>query len=203
MTIRFRITCLAIGVLCMMNGGCTMLATSGPAMGIFQRQEENLRARNEAAADYLVQQARNFVGRTDIIRAQALVDPQERAITAPISRIIPEQVALRLIQLGYKVDVSAVSDAVNPSGYEDTTKSSTPNFILGGTYVRAERMLTVQLRMTDVKTQRVVAGFDYDLPYTRSIGDQSTPKAKIFRTEKPVQDLGPAPPEPVSIEKLR
>lgn len=177
--------------------GCTMIAASSSSLGIFQTQDANMLARNTAAADYMVDQMRSFIGVNDVIRALPLSDPQEKELIAPISRVVTEQVGLRLIQLGYKVDLQAVSDVNNPSGYEQGPLPSGGNdFMLGGTYERARKDLMVHLRLTENKTGRVVAGFDYGLPYDRKVGEQSTPEPKIMRLSPQGSDA------PVESERL-
>lgn len=174
-----------------------MIAASGPSLGIFQTQDANMLARNTAAADYMVDQMRSFVGMSDIIRAAPLSDPQEKNLAAPIGSVIPEQVGLRLIQLGYKVDLQDVSDADNPSGFENAPfPKGGHNFTLGGTYEHTRKDLMVHLRLIDDRSGRVVAAFDYGLPYDREVGKKSSPKPKIYRTRSDSIDT------PVETERL-
>lgn len=166
-----------------MLAGCSAAFMDPSAYNIFQQEKVNLTEKSYAAADYIDQQARNFVSKTSLIRAVPLEDADEPRLTSDFAKQVPEQVGIRLGQLGYRLDLSGVlvtenTDYLRPG----MGAGEQPRFILGGTYARRRTDVDVSLRIMDAQSQRVVAVFDYSMPMDRGIGDASKPEARIFQT---------------------
>ena len=166
-------------------GGCTGALIGGTALGvhelnIFQNPEVNLRAKNYAAADYVIQQATTFVRKDrDVIRLMPLVNFRDPETPSDVGRLIPEQIGARLIQLGYKVDDRSVaSPAMKMEGVRSAMPASA--YVLNGHYVDDRPNLNVSLRLTQEKTGRSVGAFDYMMPTNRELRTLAKPKPQIF-----------------------
>lgn len=192
---HFRIPLALCAVLLL--SGCAA-ATANAVLGkagsnfyqYFSQDDPNLIEKNYAAADYLVQQATTFIRKDrDVIKASPLTDIEEPEVFTTIAKVIPEQVGTRLSQLGYKVDMSEVSEAVDEVYLQGiNVKQDAARFILSGTYRERDRSnLDVSLRIVDVKTGRFVGGFDYILPVRGGLRELSKPETRIFRVE-PAQE---------------
>lgn len=155
----------------------------------------NLAAQNYAVADYLLQQARTYVKRDSLIMAEPLTDLQTPEVSTTIARLIPEQIGIRLSQLGYRIDLGAVTTGPDTNYLRPSLKSGeSPDFIITGTYLRAQSgrffggdILDVKARIIDVKNDRIVASFDYPIEADADLRKLSEPKPKIMR----VSESGP------------
>ncbi len=165
----------------------TALSKAGSdAYTYFTRPGTNLVEKNYAAADYLIHQAETFVRKDrDVIKASPLTDIEEPEIYTTIAKVIPEQVGTRLSQLGYSVDMSEVSEAVDGVYLQGINKAERkPRFILSGTYrERTRKDLDVSLRLVDTQTGRFVGGFDYTLEVRGDLREMSKPETRIIRLE--------------------
>lgn len=167
-------------------GGCVTAAlVDNYAAGVFQRDDINMTDRNYAAADYLVQQGKTFIGRRDLVKAVPLKDLDEQYVTATIGKLIPEQIGVRLSQLGYVVDIADVTTGADTNYLKpaDASLSKNAKFILAGTYVRQQRTLDVKLRLTQLSTGRVIASYDYTLPLSREIARLAEPTPRIMKVQ--------------------
>ncbi len=149
-------------------------------------EDPNLVAQNYAVADYLLQQARTFVTPQTNIVAMPLTDSQTPDISIKLAKIIPEQIGTRFIQLGYDVDLNNVATEVQPSYTQnEPLQSSSPHeadVLITGNYIRKNNNeIDVKLRMVEVKTDRVIASFDYAVHISRGIQSLSEQKPKIIR----------------------
>jgi hypothetical protein len=164
------------------TGGCTAILLDTAANNIFVEKKTNFAEKNYAAADYLIQQAKSYVSRYDVITAQPLSDIDQPGMSSTFGKMVPEQMGVRLSQLGYTVDLDNV--AISPDlaylrpadGYIQKTR-----FVLTGTFMRKRDDMDVSLRMIDARNNQVVAVFDYTLPMTREIADLAKPQAQIIR----------------------
>ena len=167
--------------------GCTVaLATAGyvAADRIINEEDPNFAAQNYAVADFLIQQARTYIGRQHLVTAEPLTDIQSPEISTTIAKLIPEQIGIRLSQLGYRVDLSEVTTSADTSYLRPSLKSGEkPDFIITGNYLRkTNRDIDVKTRIIDLKNDRIVAVFDYEVNMTRGVKELSEPKPKIIRT---------------------
>lgn len=185
-----RLSVLAMAVLGVgLTSGCNtqVLSSAGflttDALGIFRDEDVNMKQKSYAAADYLIQQARTFIRiDDDLVKAVILVDEDESRVQATIGRVIPENVGVRLSQLGYRMDLSEVSQGGDVNYLKPSARrNETPDFILGGSYVRKPQELDVSLRITETATGRIVAVFDYIMPMNREIAKMSEPETRIFQ----------------------
>ncbi len=102
-------------------GACSTssMTTAAAVVGAFDpldifQAKVNMQEKNYAAADYLVGRATNFVKPGHAIRAMPLLEVEEPRLVTPFGKMVPEQIGERLIQLGYNVDLTAVSTGVAP-----------------------------------------------------------------------------------------
>mgnify|MGYP006943317722 CR=1 FL=1 len=151
---------------------CDVLFVSGAAMTAhhyLNEEDPNFAAQNYAVADFLIQQADTYIKHDSLIVAEPLVDIETPEITTTIARLIPEQVGVRLSQLGYLVDLSKVTTSPD-TNYLRPARDATrePEFLITGHYLR--------------KSERDVAVFDYPVHMSRRLQNLSTPKPVIIRT---------------------
>jgi len=165
----------------------TILGTATEAVSFFQREDVNLKEKNYAAADYLTQQTREFIKDGQLVRAEPLIDNQAPQIGTALARVIPEQVGVRLSQLGYTMDLRPVAGETEEANYLKPGSAAAvrqASFILSGTYVRQRRDVAVNLRVTRVNDGRVVAAFDYMMPVDREISRMLESEPRIFKVEE-------------------
>lgn len=175
----YRLSCVAT-VLAL--GGCTAAFLNTAAHGIFTQEETNFREKNFATADYLVGQARAFIKRNDLVVAEPLSDVHQPGMESEMSKMIPEQIGVRMSQLGYRMDLEKVATSKD-TNYLRPAKSDNakPKYILTGTFLRQRRDMDVSVRIVDAGNARVIAAFDYTLPLTREINELASPQPKIIR----------------------
>lgn len=162
--------------------GCSAAFLDTAAHGIFTQEETNFTQQNYAVADYLTQQAHTFISRSDLILAEPLTDTEQPGMSSTISKMIPEQIGIRLSQLGYRMDLSRVATGTDTNYLKPSiTTGEKPDFILSGTYLRRRIEMDVNMRIIDVKAGRVIAAYDYIIPLTREVNDLATPEPKIVR----------------------
>ncbi len=167
--------------------GCTSQPVMGGAgyalMRYFEDPGVNLMEKNYAAADYMNQQVSNFVRPGDGIKAVPLQDINEPALSTAIGRVVARQTGERYRQLGYDIDITETSPPAQ-SNVPHAAKAveSNPEYILSGTYYRANRGVDIKLRMVQAGTGRIVGEFDYRLPYTNEIRKLTSPKPQIYKT---------------------
>lgn len=174
---------ILLGVCCaaMAQGGCTAAFLDTATHGIFVQDEVNFAEQNYAAADYLIQQARHFVNkRKALITAMPLSDVKQPEMDSAFSRMVPEQIGVRLAQLGYRVDLKDVAANANYLSPGDMATQS-PDFTLSGTFLRQRTDMNISVRLTDTRSGQVVGVFEYTLPLTRQVDDLARPKPKIVR----------------------
>jgi TolB-like protein len=165
--------------------GCTAVAMNTVAHGIFPDEETNYTAQNYAAADYLVQQAKTYLDRYSLIRAMPLADSEQPGMESVFGKMIPEQVGVRLSQLGYRMDLSQVATTDDLNYIQQSgSDAKNPPFILSGTFTRRRIEVDVNLRMIDTRNGRIIAVFDYVLPRNREVDELSRPKPQIIRMTK-------------------
>jgi len=172
--------------ICALSGCTAVLAGAGlvAADQIINEEDPNFAAQNYAVADFLIQQADTFIGRNAIIAAEPLTDIQTPEISTTIAKLIPEQIGIRLSQLGYRMDLSQVTTTADTNYLRPAMgKNEKPDFIITGNYLRrTNNDVDVKTRIVDLKNNRILAVFDYSMYMTRGVRDLSTPKPKIFRT---------------------
>lgn len=149
---------------------------------VFRRTDVNLKEKNYAAADYMASQMQDFVRKqSDLIVFWPLTETDNGQITSPLGMNIPEEIGLRLAQLGYKVSVAEVASMANKGFYAPSKDEA--DFVFGGHYLRVRKAVNVHLRITNAKTGQVVASFDYSMPITSQIRRMSETPTQIFRVE--------------------
>lgn len=183
-TIRFRF--LAVGAAALMLSACTSILAGGAFMAANEALKDgpNFAAQNYAVADYIIQQADDFIEQGDLIKVEPLTDIQTPEISTTLAQLIPEQIGVRLSQLGYNVDLSAVTTTPDTS-YLKGTPGQKPSFILGGNYLRKYSEIEVKTRIIDLKQSRIVGAFDYQIDAGYDVRRLTEPKPIIMRIEEP------------------
>jgi len=166
-----------------MLGGCSAAFMDTATYGVFREEDVNLDEKNYAAADYLIQQADTFVTRKHLITARPLTDLEKPEMTSRFGKLIPEQVAVRLSQLGYRVDLRNVDTGEDTVYFkpEDLPAEASPDFILSGGYLTGRNNVDVNLRLVDTQSNRVVAAFNYDLTLSRAVAALLEPQPRAYR----------------------
>jgi len=179
---RFSRTWLCALAALSLGSGCSASTINTATYGIFPQEEINFKEQNYAAADYLIQQARTFIKRGDLVMAEALTDSNQPGMSSTISKMIPEQIGIRLSQLGYRMDLSRVSTGADTNYLKPSiTRGEKPDFVLAGTYLRRRIEMDVSLRIVDTRAGRVIASYDYIMPLNRETAELAQPKPKIVR----------------------
>jgi len=175
---------LALGLSAPSLSGCTTAILGAGAFAAnraYYAEGTDFAAQNYAVADYLYQQAETFVKPKHIVTAEPLTDLEAPEVTTLIANIIPEQIGVRLSQLGYQMDLSDVSTSADTEYLRPRLEGQKPDFILTGNYIRDGNELDVKTRIIDLNNKRVVATFDYNIEVSGDIRDLSQPQAKIMR----------------------
>jgi hypothetical protein len=137
-------------------------------------QDVNLLDVNYAAADYVVGQARGVLTSNSLILSKPLTESQNELATSKFARIIPEQVAARMVQLGYKVKATQRDDGT-------AAPETRRHFILTGTYLVGQNTVTVSLRLLDSQTEQMMAAYDYVIPINDEIDELIQPEPTAMR----------------------
>ncbi|MCB9982784.1 MAG: hypothetical protein H6861_03785 [Rhodospirillales bacterium] len=177
-------TCLLALAALGLGGGCSSEMLDTATYGIFPQSETNFKEQNYAAADYLIQQARTFIGRGDLMIAEPLSDTKQPGMSSTISKMIPEEIGIRLSQLGYRMDLSRVATGAGANYLKPSiTQGEKPDFVLSGSYLRRRIEMDVSLRIVDTRAGRVIASYDYIMPLNRETAELAKPQPKIVRME--------------------
>jgi hypothetical protein len=180
--IRTYIAALSVIALGACGMSASMIAEKADVkLDFWNPNDVNLSSKSYAAADYLISQGRTYIKEYDLIRAKPLTSADTPELSSEFARVVPEQVALRLAQLGYRVDMSAVAQDVDEGFYEAPDRLRTPQHILTGNYMVLDNDdVKVSLRLLDNRTGRVFAIFDYQFEPNDRIEDMLKPAPKIY-----------------------
>ena len=176
-------------------GGCVEIsafkaATVGIAAatsGVFSRPDVNLTEKNYAAADLLASEVNHIVSRFDVIRAEPLQEVDHPGVTSPLGRSIPEGVGLRLIDLGYNVQLDGVVPQENVSLYP--AASANARYILSGVYAVKRQHVDVTLQIVDARTRVPIGRFDYDLLLSSEVRRMAQTEAQISKVVPTVSKI--------------
>lgn len=164
-----RLVILPLALLGLGLSGCTAVALLQSSKYRFLSDEEvNLLDINYAAADYIVGQARGVLTSNSLILTKPLSESENPLAPSKFGRLIPDQVAARMVQLGYKVKASSTPEARR-------------HFILTGSYLTAETTVTVSLRLLDSETEQMMGTYDYIIPINEDIEGLITPEPAAMR----------------------
>jgi hypothetical protein len=174
---------LGLAVLIALGGCAAAVAVDQAAQKILVPDKVNFREKNFATADYLLGQARGFVKPQDLIVAEPLMDRKQPGMESDMATLIPEQIGVRMSQLGYRIDLQNVVPAQNANYLKPAREalSASPKFTLSGNFLRQRRAVDVNVRLVEIASGRVVAAFDYMLPLTREVRELSAPEPQIIR----------------------
>ncbi|MCB1591592.1 MAG: hypothetical protein KDI90_03975 [Alphaproteobacteria bacterium] len=159
-------------------------AIAAATQGLFSDPKVNLREKNYAAADYLLQQSGNYLNRTGIIEAQPLTESDNPAAVSELGRQMADEMGQRFAELGYNVNRMRVSNEVDKSIFAATGQVP-PQFILSGSYRKKKEKLEVYLRIVETASSRIVSSFNYTMPYSSEIRRLAEADAQIIRLKQP------------------
>lgn len=183
--LRYGLLCAIVPVLASCTEAMTFKAvTAGvtaAAYGVFSDPDVNLKAKNYAAADYLVSQMKSHVSAYAPILVTPLEERDHAGITSEFGRVVPEEIGLRFMTLGYKVWLHAVAPQGGVEEYPAPPEGKKPAYRLGGSYYINDDEIDVVLRVTEVKTGRIVARFNYMMPLSREIKELAKTEPRIYR----------------------
>lgn len=140
----------------------------------FTDPDLNLKGRNYAAADYIIAQADSFLDDEDVIMVMQLASEEDAQVTSDIGFVISHDIAERLIQLGYRVDVSALKGNV-------TSLPKTFDFALVGSYLQDRNDLYVSLRIERANPPRTIGIFNYMMPTNKKMRGMAKPEPQIMK----------------------
>ena len=145
---------------------------------VFAGEDARLLERNQAAADYIAQQAQGAITKNTPVKVGLLSDARDTAMTSAFGRFVPEQIGARLFQLGYNVHLDEVSPYLKSQSVNLGTKSRVE---LTGTYLPGDADVQVNLRMVDHTLGRMIAFFDYSVPLNSQVDAMLEPQPAVFR----------------------
>lgn len=170
---------------CLLNGpypyklaGGLLFATSE---GIFADLHVNLKEKNYAAADFLQSKFGKNLTHYHVIKALPLEELDHPGISSPLGRNIAEGVGLRLSEIGYNVLLQDVAPYDNKELYPPLIEEQKPAFLLKGYYAVKTKEIEVILQTIEVRTNKVIARFDYAMPLSREIKKLAQTQPRIFR----------------------
>lgn len=139
-------------------------------------------ATNYAAADKLVANGKQHIDDKQRILVTTIADINNLNDSAPLGRLIGEQLASRIIEKGYKVVEVRLQDSVSLVPYtgefilsrgvrelRELGRAQTVSRIVTGTYTVAEETIFVTLKVLDFWDSKAVASHTYTLPMTKDI----------------------------------
>lgn len=154
-------------------------AISAATQGIFSDPKVNLREKNYAAADYLLQQSGNYLNRTGVIVAKPLVESDNPSAPSPLGRRISADVGGRLAELGFNMNLQEVAAPSDKSFYKAT--ETVPEFMLTGSTLKKKDKIEVYLRLVENASQKIISSFNYTMPYDSELRKLSDADTQIFR----------------------
>ncbi len=150
--------------------------------GVFSRPDVNLKEKNYVAADFMAVKIKDIVGFDDTILALPLEESDHAGISSQLGANIPLGVGMRLVELGYQVQLHKVAAADgNASLYPDPKAGDNADFILKGSYRYGKKHMDIFLRLVDVRAAKVVSSFDYSMLLSKEVRELSETGTKIFR----------------------
>ncbi|MFO1060004.1 MAG: FlgO family outer membrane protein [Dongiaceae bacterium] len=159
-------------------GGCTPAARDYSSPPLYETRfmppgDADVAAASYAAAERLMAQVGEPLDARTPILVTTIADAGDLDHSSALGRMIADQLASRLAQLGYSVSESRLRGtlAINPNGEfvlsRDVRRISgahTAQVVLAGTYTPGDNEVYVDLRLVRLVDARVLASFDYALP---------------------------------------
>ena len=159
------------------------VGVAATANGLFKNPEVNLKEKNYAAADYLLQQSGNYLTRNSAIAVKPLSEADNPGITSPLGRKIPEDIGMRFAELGYTVNLSEVAGPTNKGLYGGS--EAYPAYILTGSYLKISDGVNVSLRIISNETNSVISSFDYKMALSSEVRKMAEADTQIYRMPPP------------------
>jgi TolB-like protein len=155
-------------------------------------QAVDMIAINYEAVDKLILNAKQNIDDKQRILVTTIADINNLNDSAPLGRLIGEQVASRMIEKGFKVVEVRLQDSVSLVPYtgefilsrgvrelRELGRVQTVSRIVTGTYTVAEETIFITLKVLDFWDSKAVASYTYTLPMTKDI-DQLLKKTKAW-----------------------
>lgn len=154
---------------------------------LFDTTKVNLTDSTYAATDMLAPQAKSRITQNTPIRIAPLTDVATPNETTAFGNQVSNQIASRLVQLGYNVQSVAASPLAlsdSPAVLTPVEASAAPkpslgpvkasvgrggDCVVGGTYTRMKHQVLVSLRIVQAPDQRIIAAYDYNVPLTSEV----------------------------------
>lgn len=152
---------LIILILPLLSACASMIAPDVARM--FNREEINYIETNYGAADYLAGYAHKSLTKTQTIEVGTLKDSTAPERITAFAKLVPEQVGTRFAQLGYLVQLDKIETY---EGVREPKFSKNPDILITGNYLPSDRIVTVSLRLIDLRSAQIIAAYDYELPRT-------------------------------------
>jgi TolB-like protein len=141
-------------------------------------------ATNYAAADKLIINAKQEINDKQRILVTTIADLNNLNDSAPLGRLIGEQLASRITERGYQVVEVRLQDSVSLVPYtgefilsrgvrelRELGRAQTVSRIVTGTYTVAEETIFVTLKILDFWDSKAIASYTYTLPITKDINN--------------------------------
>lgn len=166
--------------------GCTTSFLGGSVSS----KKFNLTDSSYAAADMLVQQSKALVTPDTSLQIGVLADTNKPGELTAFGKMVAGQIGARFVQLGYNVTSSSFDEIMMrreqqqggmlPPGsmgqygggqYNGGYGSAGPanQATISGQYAVAKKEVLVNLRVMEPGSGRMIAAYDYSIPYTRDV----------------------------------
>lgn len=174
-------------------GDCDYRVRTGEcARHAFYPKDIDMVATNYEATDKLIVNAKQNIDDKQRILVTTIADINNLNDSAPLGRLVGEQIASRMIERGFKVVEVRLQDSVSLVPYtgefilsrgvrelREIGRAQTVSRIVTGTYTVAEETIFITLKILDFWDSKAVASHTYTLPMTKDI-DQLLKKTRAW-----------------------
>ncbi|MCV6639534.1 FlgO family outer membrane protein [Candidatus Albibeggiatoa sp. nov. NOAA] len=174
-------------------GDCDYRVRTGEcARHAFHPKDIDMVATNYEATDKLIVNAKQNIDDKQRILVTTIADINNLNDSAPLGRLVGEQIASRMIERGFKVVEVRLQDSVSLVPYtgefilsrgvrelREIGRAQTVSRIVTGTYTVAEETIFITLKILDFWDSKAVASHTYTLPMTKDI-DQLLKKTRAW-----------------------
>lgn len=165
------------------------------AYGIFKDPDVNLKQKTNAAMDYLISRSGDFITRNHTITVEPVAYEGVGELRTDFGDLVALQLGERLIELGYKTDMSHLPEIVG--GEEPMIsdgEAKLGHIVLSGHYVRQKFNplaldfdrpgIHLYLKFKNEQTGRTIAMFDHAMAIDRELAKMMEPAPKITRVSE-------------------
>lgn len=194
---------IAAAMLFGVSGCATVITTLQSAT---EQEKSKILHTSYGAADILAQQSGEFITPSDVISVEPLLPLNAKNNQAAFGHVVVQNVAARLVQLGYKVGIPGqipqtpytppaqpypvvdaygnVTSVVPVQPYQQpqiATYAAGQGIILTGHYAETRTGMLVSLRLVNKTQNRVLGAYDYSIPMQSQVKD-------LLRTDQDPKD---------------